>query len=294
MIRSFGDVASTGYGIGELLSLVENKDDKMVSIPQLTIPYIIADINTLHLFFFKKGIINILLDLVFISEPKKEQSLYAVNALTMIAINLDICYGQLKIQNANRCVGHASFNHNITENYVTFILKNNAQLNFNKNILSIHSDVFKRMFNSEFREARESTVKLTNISLIAMQCFLQTLVDFKSCSYDCTYLNKLLISELLELYCLSKMYLLPHLENLYLSRIQRSLSHKNVHIVVEWSFQNHDEELLHSSVLYCLSCDIESSLKLNIFRKLSHIGIKDHLKLCLKEFIRKKLKIPVQ
>lgn len=288
LIQSFSKVASTGYGIGELKAMIAQQDQTVGLLVSISSAYVLHCPTLLSSFLRHHKVLDIIFDVIF-NQSKSDLSLYAVNSLTSLAIILGITYEAPDPMQEQRCENANVLEPVASNEMVTFVLENDTNLTFDKAALSSMSLVFDRMFNSGFREAEENTVKLTNISLAAMKCFLKSLSHCDTCEKSCSNLFQLAMVDLLQAYFLSQMYLIPDLEETYLARIKESMTHADVHSVIDWSVKNCNEHLLIYSLSYCLSCDISSCNKRNMLDRISQLGVREEIIACLKDLIYKEL-----
>lgn len=254
----------------------------------MTVPFLLDKPYLLQMFLFEKKILDLVLDLV-LSQSKNRESLDAINALSIVAFNLGISCTLPNVEALRKCDGLNNLNESIDQDLVTFVLSDNLEISCSKVLLMAHSEVFERMFSSDFREGRENKVSLKSISIKAMKSFLQSLINCKACDKPCSNLESLEMTELIEAYYLSKMYLISKLENLYLIRIKQLISYLNAHIVVQMSFNNNDEDLLIFALQFCLSCDTCNSKKLDLFERLGQCVEKKDVQALLKDIIYKNM-----
>lgn len=274
--------------MGVIKSLTSDENTRIDMMAVLVVPYIITCPKVLSTFLFKKKWFDQIFNQIF-EKPEEKFSLYAANSLSILSKNLEITYDSFNVQSKIICENSDYLQNDFKGDFITFILRDDAILKFDKCILIEKSQVFERMLCSQFREANENTVVFKNISKNAMLCFLKSLSVCDVCHTSCSNLSQLDMPDLLQIYYLSQLYLLPSLENIYLCQIKETLSDLNVHLALKWSFENYNETLMLFSLSYCLSCDISSTRKLDMLTRIGTLSMKEQIIIYFKEIISKEL-----
>lgn len=165
------------------------------------------------------------------------------------------------------------------------------EIRYSKTLLTENSEVFNRMFNSDFKESKDRKVIMKNHSIIGIKYFLDCFsqhVDKKAVRIPVdSETNKVsvlpgqlddnssdrpnIIMAVLEAYDICQVYMLSELEiNIY-NMIIFLLSAENVLDVFEFSMRNHKPELTEMSVNYFLTASIASDIKVQILRRADNL-----------------------
>lgn len=170
-------------------------------------------------------------------------------------------------------------------------------IRFSKKLLTESSEVFNRMFNSDFMESKENKVVMKNQSIFGIRYFLDCITQYAerkalrkpfTISYVETITTQIVSDEdggksnanvtaedngshisvraALEAYDICQVYLLPELEADIFNMIIRLLTGDNILDVFNFSMRNHKQELTEISVNYFLTANIANHMKVQIFR----------------------------
>lgn len=169
--------------------------------------------------------------------------------------------------------GNATASTSANDSNITESPMDEDSVRFSGKLLTENSDVFNRMFNSNFKESKDKRVILKNQSIDGIKYFLECIEQIaankplrkpiKSSDDDTTNV----IVAVLEAYDMSQIYMLPELEKDILNIIVFMLSADNVLDVFHFSIQHHKEELTEISVNFYLTSNIASDIKVAVFRK---------------------------
>lgn len=172
------------------------------------------------------------------------------------------------------------------DDQVTFVSGVNSddnaknRLKFSEKILTENSEVFNRMFNSDFKESKNKEVKLSGQSLCGIKYFLDCLEQFSdqkplrqpiACEIASTSSStdtrnvEYAITAALEAYDICQIYLLPELAKLIFNMIIYLIDADNILIIFKYSIKNHKQELTELAINYFLTANIASDRKVEIF-----------------------------
>lgn len=181
------------------------------------------------------------------------------------------------------------------ETLVTFVsgdpadeLNESNMIRFSERILTQNSDVFNRMFNSDFQESKNKQVYLKKQSIEGIRYFLNCI---KQQSMEMTLRAPVIknahrtsssttgaatpkdtattvttLKAALEAYDMCQIYLLPELEVDILNMIGYLLSADNILDLFVFSMQHHKQELTEMSINYFLTSNLPSADKVKVFR----------------------------
>lgn len=178
------------------------------------------------------------------------------------------------------------------ENLVTFVSgdpvdepNESNMIRFSERILTQNSDVFNRMFNSDFQESKNKQVFLKKQSIEGIRYFLNCIKQqsmemtlrapviknttnntSETATPKDTATTKITLKAALEAYDMSQIYLLPELEADILNMIAYLLSADNIVDLFIFSMQNHKQELTEMSINYFLTSNLPSADKVKVFR----------------------------
>lgn len=159
-------------------------------------------------------------------------------------------------------------------------------IRFSEHILTQNSDVFNRMFNSDFQESKNKQVFLKKQSIEGIRYFLNCI---KQQSMEMTLRAPVIkntanitsetspkdtaatatattLKAALEAYDMCQIYLLPELEADILNMITYLLSADNILDLFIFSMQNHKQELTEMSINYFLTSNLPPADKVKVFR----------------------------
>lgn len=155
-------------------------------------------------------------------------------------------------------------------------ITNANSVRFSEQILTESSDVFNRMFNSDFKESKDKRVVLKNQSIEGIRYFLECIGQMAAKKplrkpINGTTATKSLamnvINAVLEAYDISQIYMLPELEANIFNMIVYMMDATNILDVFYFSIRQHKAELTEIAVNYFLTSNIASEMKVNVFRR---------------------------
>lgn len=292
-------MAETGYGRGEMIHLLLKDDKGMCKQVSIISALIIKDPKILNTLLLKHGGLYTIIELIV---NKSEQlSNEAAIGLTALSKQLKIkipkydssrlCEENVMLDTecANECMEQ-----NADENFVTFVSglseqntdgDNRPRIRFSEETLTKVSDVFNRMFNSDFKESKNKEVLMKNQSIEGIKYFLDCVEQYskqkplrrpvnvnKKSSSDCqtdtsdSAQSNVVIMAALEAYDICHVYLLPELERDIHNMIIYLLDADNILDIFQFSMKHHKQELTELSINYFLTSNLPGNVKVRIFR----------------------------
>ncbi len=119
------------------------------------------------------------------------------------------------------------------EGTITFLLDDGSTVTANKRIICEKSEFFEAMFRCGFKEAKESVVRLSNITSDCLTALFRLLYSYCDCIIPKNVLT------LLELIVQSDRFLIPSLSQKLLDITMNCiLDYKNCHLIYEWAIEN--------------------------------------------------------
>lgn len=289
MLNLLNVTAENGYGRGEMAHFLLKNDKQMHKQVSVISAMLIRDKKVLHTLLIKHGGLYTMIELILTKDEQLTNE--AATGLTALARTLEIAtptYELEQISKLETIVGgdcfHEAENWNEDENLVAFIIgdqndESNAMntVRFSERILTENSDVFNRMFNSDFTESKNKQVFLKNQSIEGIRYFLNCIKQHsmgkplrspvtKNTTDNETSPTAIILKAALEAYDMSQIYLLPELEKEILNMIVYLLSPGNILELFMFSMQNHKQELTEMSINYFLTSKWAAEEKVKVFR----------------------------
>lgn len=151
-------------------------------------------------------------------------------------------------------------------------------IRFSERILTQNSDVFNRMFNSDFQESKNKQVVLKKQSIEGIKYFLDCIKQHsmekplrkpiaKTSDADGTTIKTTVVMKAaLEAYDMCQIYLLPELEKNVFNMIVYLLDADNILELFVFSMRSHKQELTDLSINYFLTSNMSADKKVKVFR----------------------------
>ncbi|XP_005182943.2 uncharacterized protein LOC101891580 [Musca domestica] len=288
-LETLTSVSECNYGKEELARLLRSDDVISQKRAAITVGYLIRSKPLLYQFLNDGNALTLLLGII-LSAKDDEFTAEAVDSLTcMSRYTLGIHVPQLDVEkrldeyeefveNAGqslqkedcdmRFVVHAPHNKE-NENSNGIAADDNAETTtavaFNKAMLCSTSEVFNTMLNSDFREGNEGEIHLRNYTVSGLRYFLNLIVrQSKKQKYNIPPVNQ--YHALLEAFEMSRVYIIPEMEQFVLDLLIALLDETNCLNVLEWSMKNYHVELTEMAINYYLCSTISTEAKVNLFR----------------------------
>lgn len=295
LLGLLSDTAENGYGRGELVHILLKEDKQMHKQVSIISAMIIRDKKILHTLLIKHGGLYIMIELISTKDERLTNE--AATGLTALARTLDIAQPKFEMSSISKletvvggdCYADAD-NWMDNENLVTFVSGDPNEhppdesntIRFSERILTQNSDVFNRMFNSDFQESKNKQVFLKKQSIEGIRYFLNCIkqhsmekplrapvikntTDAMETTDD-TATTTIKLKAALEAYDMCQIYLLPELEANILNMIVYLLSADNILDLFIFSMQNHKQELTELSINYFLTSNLAPADKVKVFR----------------------------
>lgn len=291
LLKLLNETAENGYGRGEMAHFLLKNDKEMHKQVSVISAMIIRDKKVLHTLLIKHGGLYTIIELILTKNEKLTNE--AATGLTALARTLDIVTPKCesnRISKLETIVGGDGFTESHKwdddEDLVSFVSgeqtdesnESNTVI-FSEIILTENSDVFNRMFNSNFQESKNKQVFLKNQSIGGIRYFLDCIRQHAlgkalrspvlrntTESDDAIYTTSTTLKAALEAYDMCQIYLLPDLEKDILNIIIYLLGAENILELFIFSMQNHKQELTEMSINFFLTSNLTAEEKVKVFR----------------------------
>lgn len=165
----------------------------------------------------------------------------------------------------------------VKEATISFLLDDGSTVTTNKHMLCEKSEFFEAMFRCGFKEAKQSTVRLTNISTDCLTALFRLLDSYCDCIVPKN------VSTLLELIIQSDRFLIPALsEKLLNITMNDRLTYKTCHLIYDWAIENgrflpssSEWPICHNVVKYVLAEEMTFEQRIISFKKLLGSSYRD-------------------
>lgn len=291
LLNLLSETAENGYGRGEMVHYLLKNDKQMHKQVSVISALIIRDKRVLHTLLIKHGGFYTMIEMIL---TKGEQlANEAATGLTALARTLGILppkYDDVvcEISKFDAIVGGDYFvgvdDWMDDESLVTFIsgsqndaINESNTVRFSERILTETSDVFNRMFNSDFQESKNKQVILKNQSIEGIRYFLNCVQQHSmgrtlqtpviKIRIDNEMNTQIILKAALEAYDMCHIYLLPELEKKILNHIITNLlSATNILELFIFSMKNHRQELTEMSIKQFLTSNWAAHEKVKVFQ----------------------------
>lgn len=291
LLKLLNETAENGYGRGEMAHFLLKNDKEMHKQVAVISAMIIRDKKVLHTLLIRHGGLYTIIELILTKNEKLTNE--AATGLTALARTLDIAtpkFESSRISKLETIVGGDGFtdpdNWSNAENLVSFVSGDHGDastetnsVKFSEGILTENSDVFNRMFNSDFQESKNKQVFLKSQSIDGIRYFLDCVKQHSlgkalrspvlrdtTVNLDTIFTTKTTLKAALEAYDMCQIYLLPELEKDILNMIVYLLSADNILELFIFSMQNHKQELTEMAINYYLTSNLTPEEKVSVFR----------------------------
>lgn len=288
LLNLLNETAENGYGRGEMAHFLLKNDKQMHKQVSVISAMLIRDKKVLHTLLIKHGGLYTMIELILTKDEKLTNE--AATGLTALARTLEIAMPKYEIGQISKLetiVGgdcfHDTENWDNDDNLVAFISgdqnDDSNELNtvrFSERILTENSDVFNRMFNSDFQESKNKQVFLKNQSIEGIRYFLNCIKQHSigktlrspviKNTTDIESTTTITLKAALESYDMCQIYLLPDLEKDIHNMIVYLLSPANILELFIFSMQNHKQELTEMAINYFLTSKWAAEEKVKVFR----------------------------
>lgn len=288
LLKLLNETAENGYGRGEMAHFLLKGTKEMHKQVSVISAMIIRDKKVLHMLLIKHNGLDTIMELILKKDDKLTNK--AATALTALARTLDIAtpnYDSSRISNGETIVGGNTYNDTDSwpedEDLVSFVSgkKTNDENNtvrFSEHILTENSDVFERMFNSNFKESKNKQVVLNDQSIVGIRYFLDCIkqhsfgkalripVIRNTSENDGNVTTLTTLKAALEAYDMCQIYLLPEIEKDIYHMIVYLLNADNILELFIFSMQNHKQELTEMSINYFLTSNLTAVEKVKVMR----------------------------
>lgn len=268
LLTTYGTVAESGYGRGELVHFLLTGDDELKKKISINLIYIISCSQILNDMLFRFKVLDVVIDVILSEET---MALEACDGITVMSQNLRIEIPSeddvLKRIIPDEFVVDEKLILTTAEGEkVKFVLKDGI-VDFDKESLKSASEVFNSMLSGDFRENNENEIKFPEYTVEGMKYFFQILKmsEMKKLKVIAPRVDDMNV--ILQSYELSILYILTDLQKPLLNVIKVILDETNVMKIFEWSLRNINQDLLISAICYFLCGQLESTKKLQLFKE---------------------------
>lgn len=272
-------VGECNYGKEELARSLRCEDALAQKRAAITVAYIIKSKPLLYQFLNDGNALSVLLNII-LSAKQDEFTAEAVDSLTcMSRFTLGIEIPQTaadKRLDEYEVYAEADADQPLHDNCDMRFLVHDPNASeasskvitavaFNKALLCSTSEVFNTMLNSDFREGNEGEIHLRNYTVSGLLYFLNLIVrQSRNLKMNIPAADKYLA--LLEAFEMSRIYIIPEMEQFLLQLLISKLDESNCLSVLEWSMKNYHVELTEMSINYYLCSCLSTEAKVNLFR----------------------------
>lgn len=270
------NVGQSNYGQAELARLLRSDDTLSQKRAAIAVAYIIKSHRLLYQFLCDGSALTVLLNIV-LSSKRDEFTAEAVDALTSMSKHtLAILVPQIDVAKRNEI--HEEFIEDTKPMHkncdMSFVVhdKNGDDtkvppviVGFNKQLLCDTSEVFNTMLNSDFREGNDGEIHLKSYTVSGLKYFLNLILR-ESQHFDVNIPPAAKYNAVLEAFEMSRIYIMPTMENLVLELLISLLDETNCQSVLEWSMKNYHAELTEMAINYYLCSTLSTDAKVKLFR----------------------------
>ena len=277
LLRSFGGVAESGYGRGEITRFLLTGDDEIKKKIAVNLTYIISCPDILNEMLFKYNAMDIVINTILNQESLAAE---ACDGLTVMTINLNIHIPSddevlYKIIPDDYAEDESLLK--VDGEQIKFVLKD-GEIFFDKVTLMKSSDVFNSMLSGDFRESNFNEVRFPDYTIDGMKYFYQIAKMDQAGKLKQIAPKVNDMSVILQAYELSILYIITSIQKPLLNVIKIVLDETSVLKIFEWSLRNINQELLISAICYFLCGNIDGKLKFKLFMEANQSQFKNEWK----------------
>lgn len=293
-------MAESGYGQGEMIHLLLKDDKEMCKQVSVVSALIIKNPKILHKILVKQGALYTIIEMIVNKSETKSNE--AAMGLTALAKQLKIKipkYDAIRLcdENVDLAVESDIESTGNDDDSVTFVSgsireatgdDNRPRTRFNEETLTKVSDVFNRMFNSDFRESKNKEVVMKDQSIEGIKYFLDCVKQYSNdrplrrpvkndvttsseseaaIAAEDSGKSKVVITAALEAYDICHVYLLPELEKDIFNMIIYLVDANNILDIFHFSMKHHKQDLTELAINYYLTSNLAGDVKVKIFRE---------------------------
>lgn len=266
LLDTLNIVADTSYGRGEITQLLRKEENETQKRVAIIITYIIRSPKTLHFLLVECSALYTVMNTIF----EKNSPLCSAAASGFTALSAALSIGITEDAETKQYIHYVEAAAPPADDEcdkVTLVAgESGERVQCSEKILTDSSEVFQRMFNSDFRESNEKLVHFQKSSIAGLKYFLHAITNNSSgIQLEAPPPDK--INIVLEAYELCTSYLLePSLQESVFDVIKFLLNSETVIQIFEFAVKFMKHDIVTMSIDYCLSANIPGATKVDIFR----------------------------
>lgn len=267
-LETLTNVGESNYGKEELVRLLRCDDVKAQQRAAIAVAYIIKSHRLLYQFLFDGSALNLLFDLMLRKKTDDHYADEAVDAVTSMArytLGIVLPEAEPAESTAGICSQKLSESAPLHDNCdMRFLVggggDSTVTIGFNKQLLCETSEVFNKMLNSDFREGHHGEIQLQDYTASGLRYFLHLIVCQERHLTEPDY------PALLQAFEMSRVYIMPEMEEILQQRLIQFLDSHNCLRLLEWALKNYHAELTETAISFYLCSSLPAQEKLQLFR----------------------------
>nr|XP_036675434.1 uncharacterized protein LOC108015447 [Drosophila suzukii] len=267
-LETLTNVGESNYGKEELVRLLRCDDVKAQQRAAIAVAYIIKSHRLLYQFLFDGSALNLLFDLMLRKKTDDHYADEAVDAVTSMArytLGIVLPEAEPAESTAGICSQKLSESAPLHDNCdMRFLVggggDSTVTIGFNKQLLCETSEVFNKMLNSDFREGHHGEIQLQDYTASGLRYFLHLIVCQERHLTEPDY------PALLQAFEMSRVYIMPEMEEILQQRLIQFLDSHNCQRLLEWALKNYHAELTETAISFYLCSSLPAQEKLQLFR----------------------------
>ncbi|XP_017076388.1 uncharacterized protein LOC108111432 [Drosophila eugracilis] len=267
-LETLTNVGESNYGKEELVRLLRCDDVKAQQRAAISVAYIIKSHRLLYQFLYDGNALNLLFDLMLRKKTEDNYADEAVDAVTSMArytLGIVLPEAEPAESTSEICSQKLSESSTLHDNCdMKFLVSgedgSSVTIGFNKQLLCEASEVFNKMLNSDFREGQHGEIQLNDYTASGLRYFLHLIVCHER------HLTELDYPALLQAFEMSRVYIIPEMEDILQQRLIQFLDSHNCLRLLEWALKNYHAELTETAISYYLCSSLPAQEKLQLFR----------------------------
>lgn len=283
-LDTLSSVGECNYGKEQLAFFLRSDDINIQKRAAITIGYIIKNKTLLHQFLNEGSALSLLFNSI-LSAKQDEFTIEAIDSLTCLSrytLGIQIPYHENSDSNGiDLSEMYEEFDDtesiqlydNCDMHFYLHPLETNDDKNstvttriaFNKAVLCASSEVFNTMLNSDFREGNEGDIHLRTYTVAGVRYFLN-LIARQSLKLKLNIPPANNFKALLEAFEMSRIYIIPELEEKLQQLLIYRLNETNCLKLLEWSLTNYHIDLTEITINFYLCSCLSTTKKVALFR----------------------------
>ncbi|EDW81182.1 uncharacterized protein Dwil_GK11163 [Drosophila willistoni] len=275
-LETLTNVGESNYGKEELVRLLRCDDLNAQQRAAISVAFIIKSHRLLYQFLYDGNALTLLFDLLL---RKKSGDLYAaeaadaLTAMSRFTLGITLPDAIYEETSTGNCLEPLNENTPLHKDCdMRFVVQqdgepgksqtNSVSIGFNKQLLCDTSEVFNKMLNSDFREGHQGEIQLQEYTANGVRYFLHLIGR----SPEQHQLAKPNYAAMLQAFEMSRVYIMPDMEEILLQRLIQFLDSHNCLRLLEWALKNYHTDLTETAINYYLCASLPTDEKLELFR----------------------------